>query len=106
MAYLLYRSTYFGQRGKGSTFQAGTQDFDHVRVSYSQLFNVLAMKFTSHGSAHIQSTEISVMTNRLLPMLEARASDDRASALQRLRSMMSSKESSAMAMGPRLLDLL
>ena len=38
------------------------------------------------------------MTTRLLPMLEARSDDrDRASALQRLRSMMSSKESSGMA---------
>ena len=42
--------------------------------------------------------EISMMTNRLLPMLEARTDErDRASALQRLRSMMSSKDSSSMA---------
>lgn len=31
------------------------EDFEGVRAIYSRLFNVLALKFSSHGSAHIQA---------------------------------------------------
>ncbi|CAK9104456.1 unnamed protein product [Durusdinium trenchii] len=41
---------------------------EEVRVVYSQLFNVLALKFTPHGSEHIQATEISLIQGRLEPM--------------------------------------
>eukprot|EP00913_Durusdinium_trenchii_P035428 g33154.t1 len=46
-------------------------DFEEVRVVYSQLFNVLALKFTPHGSEHIQATEISLIQGRLEPMLNS-----------------------------------
>ncbi|OLP95414.1 Sushi, von Willebrand factor type A, EGF and pentraxin domain-containing protein 1 [Symbiodinium microadriaticum] len=46
-------------------------DFEGVRAAYARLFNVLALKFTSHGSESIQSTEIQVMNGRLAPMLAA-----------------------------------
>lgn len=71
-------------------------DFESVRIIYQQLFNVLALKFTSHGSNHIQAAEIMVLVGRLLPMIEAPSADstvERASALQRLRTIMSSAES-------------
>jgi len=44
-------------------------DFEGVRAAYARLFNVLALKFTSHGSEAIQATEILVMNGRLGPML-------------------------------------
>lgn len=45
-------------------------DFEGVRAAYARLFNVLALKFTSHGSESIQGTEIQVMTGRLAPMID------------------------------------
>lgn len=73
-------------------------DFEGVRAIYSRLFNVLALKFSSHGSAHIQATEIMVMTARLLPMLEdkyssAQESAERASSMERLKTFLSSRGS-------------
>lgn len=44
-------------------------DFEGVRAAYARLFNVLALKFTSHGSEHIQGTEIQVMGQRLESMI-------------------------------------
>ena len=60
----------------GEIFSAATlakhnTDFEGVRSAYARLFNVLALKFTSHGSESIQSTEIQVMKGRLAPMLAA-----------------------------------
>lgn len=71
-------------------------DFESVRIIYQRLFNVLALKFTSHGSNQIQAAEIMVLVGRLLPMIEAPSVDsrvERASALQRLRTIMSTAES-------------
>ena len=40
-----------------------------MKTSYTILFNVLALKFTSHGSAHILATEIHVLKDRMMPLL-------------------------------------
>jgi len=44
-------------------------DYARVKTTYTILFNVLALKFTSHGSAHILATEILVLKDRMMPML-------------------------------------
>ena len=44
-------------------------DYARVKTTYTILFNVLALKFTSHGSAHILATEILVLKDRMMPLL-------------------------------------
>lgn len=44
-------------------------DYARVKATYTILFNVLALKFTSHGSAHILATEILVLKDRMMPLL-------------------------------------
>ena len=54
--------------GKAPSSRRAIEAEDEIRVVYSQLFNVLALKFTPHGSEHIQSTEIMLMQGRLYPL--------------------------------------
>ena len=56
-------------------------DFEGVRAAYARLFNVLALKFTSHGSESIQGTEIQVMKGRLEPMLHESTVDKSSSVM-------------------------
>ena len=58
-----------GKIFSASTLEAFGTDYEGVRAAYARLFNVLALKFTSHGSESIQSTEITVMSGRLAPMI-------------------------------------
>lgn len=44
---------------------------DEVSAACSKLFNVLALKFSSHGSEQIQSTETEVIAGRLKTMLKS-----------------------------------
>ncbi|CAE6972696.1 SVEP1 [Symbiodinium natans] len=68
--------TFWEKLAAGQIFSAAQlakyhTDFEGVRAAYARLFNVLALKFTSHGSESIQTTEIQVMNGRLAPMLSA-----------------------------------
>ena len=40
-----------------------------VKATYTLLFNMLALKFTSHGTESIQTTEIHLMCGRILPLM-------------------------------------
>eukprot|EP00435_Cladocopium_sp_Y103_P016147 s1465_g4.t1 len=98
---------FWEKLGQGLIFskemlEALQTDFERVRIIYQQLFNVLALKFTSHGSNHIQAAETMVLVGRLLPMIEAPSADstvDRASAQQRLRTIMSTAEAKSSKVG-------
>ena len=70
-------------------------DVEEVRVVYAKLFNVLALKFTPHGSEHIQATEILLLCGRLQPMLHVRGvSHQNSGRLARQPSRTPSKGSS------------
>eukprot|EP00435_Cladocopium_sp_Y103_P014291 s1178_g3.t1 len=65
---------FWEKLAEGKIFSAETlasfsTDFEGVRAAYARLFNVLALKFTSHGSESIQATEIHVMKGRLESMI-------------------------------------
>lgn len=67
---------YFPQRalqeGKvfdGQTLAGMDTDFEGVRAAYAKLFNVLALKFSQHGSESIQKTEIAMISARLQAFL-------------------------------------
>lgn len=48
-------------------------DLSTVKATYGVLFNMLALKFTSHGTERIQATEVHLMCGRILPLLHAEA---------------------------------
>eukprot|EP00435_Cladocopium_sp_Y103_P005389 s2299_g1.t2 len=60
-----------GKVFEGQTLAEMETDFEGVRAAYAKLFNVLALKFSQHGSEHIQKTEIAMIGARLKPMLSA-----------------------------------
>ena len=60
------------QEGKvfdGQTLAGMDTDFEEVRAAYAKLFNVLALKFSQHGSESIQKTEIVMISARLQSFL-------------------------------------
>jgi len=53
----------------GQTLAGMDTDFEGVRAAYAKLFNVLALKFSQHGSESIQKTEIAMISARLQAFL-------------------------------------
>lgn len=64
-----FESLYQGKIFSAQVLEAMNTDFQRVERTYRTIFNVLALKFTAHGSAHILSTEILVLKGRLMPLL-------------------------------------
>ena len=58
-------------------------DISTVKATYTVLFNMLALKFTAHGTESIQATEVQLMCGRVLPLL---SSDTQASSIQMSKS--------------------
>mmetsp|Transcript_13467 Transcript_13467/g.29647 ORF Transcript_13467/g.29647 Transcript_13467/m.29647 type:complete len:770 (+) Transcript_13467:1-2310(+) len=79
-----------GKVFEGQTLAEMETDFDGVRAAYAKLFNVLALKFSQHGSEHIQNTEIAMIGARLQPMLSGTGPG----AVERYSSSASSRRSS------------
>ena len=48
-------------------------DLSTVKATCTVLFNMLALKFTSHGTERIQATEVHLMCGRILPLLHTEA---------------------------------
>eukprot|EP00435_Cladocopium_sp_Y103_P010730 s2299_g2.t2 len=64
-----FESLHQGKIFSAEVLEAMNTDFRRVERIYRTIFNVLALKFTAHGSAHILSTEILVLKGRLMPLL-------------------------------------
>jgi len=60
-----------GRVFEGQTLAEMDTDFEGVRAAFAKLFNVLALKFSQHGSEHIQRTEVAMIGARLKPMLSS-----------------------------------
>eukprot|EP00931_Biecheleriopsis_adriatica_P098945 TRINITY_DN7315_c0_g1_i1.p1 TRINITY_DN7315_c0_g1~~TRINITY_DN7315_c0_g1_i1.p1 ORF type:complete len:1557 (-),score=234.42 TRINITY_DN7315_c0_g1_i1:112-4782(-) len=59
---------------------------EKVSVAFGKLFNVLALKFTSHGSQMIQNTEVEVLGSRLAMMLSKASQTSAEAAVTKIRS--------------------